>query len=106
MSKNFSFHGLVLMVVLTITLAFTPAVFAQVNWKMTHKMPPESAEGKAFQRFSDLVKEKKSGGKMMVKIFPAEQLGEKQKRPWKCWKTGRFRSTRRGKRTYRNMWMS
>ena len=38
-------------------------------------MPPESAEGKAFQRFSDLVKEK-SGGKMMVKIFPAEQLGK------------------------------
>jgi TRAP-type transport system periplasmic protein len=75
MSNRWSFHGLVLVVVLTMTLAFATAVFAQVNWKMTHKMPPESAEGKAFQRFADLVKEK-SGGKMIVKIFPAEQLGK------------------------------
>lgn len=73
MSKKCSF--LLLVLILILTMAFTPAVFAQVNWKMTHKMPPESAEGKAFQRFSDLVKEK-SGGKMMVKIFPAEQLGK------------------------------
>jgi len=75
MSKKCSFRGLMLMVLLTLTLAFATAVHAQVNWKMTHKMPPDSAEGLAFQKFADLVKEK-SGGKMIVKIFPVEQLGK------------------------------
>jgi tripartite ATP-independent transporter DctP family solute receptor len=66
---------LMLITVLAITLTFTTFAPAQVNWKMTHKMPPESAEGLAFQKFADLVKEK-SGGKMTVKVFPAEQLGK------------------------------
>ena len=75
MCKRFSSYGLMLAAILAITFVLGPTAFAQVNWKMTHKMPPESAEGKAFQRFADLVKEK-SGGKMTVKIFPAEQLGK------------------------------
>jgi TRAP-type transport system periplasmic protein len=75
MCRTFSSRCLMTMVVLILALTLTPAAFAQVNWKMTHKMPPESAEGKAFQKFADLVKEK-SGGKMIVKIFPAEQLGK------------------------------
>ena len=75
MSNRSSFYGLMVIVLLILTMTFATAVPAQVNWKMTHKMPPESAEGKAFQRFADLVKEK-SGGKMTVKIFPAEQLGK------------------------------
>ena len=75
MSNRSSFYGLMLMVLLILTMTFATAVPAQVNWKMTHKMPPDSAEGKAFQRFADLVKEK-SAGKMTVKIFPAEQLGK------------------------------
>ena len=69
------FFGSIAVAVLVVALTLPSAVLAQVNWKMTHKMPPESAEGKAFQRFADLVKEK-SGGKMTVKIFPAEQLGK------------------------------
>ena len=48
---------------------------AKVNWKMATKMPPESPEGKAFQKFADLVKEK-SGGVMVIDVFPAEQLGK------------------------------
>jgi tripartite ATP-independent transporter DctP family solute receptor len=75
MSRRFSHPGLTFFAVLTLILAFAMAAPAQVNWKLTHKMPPESAEGKAFQRFADIVKEK-SGGKMTVKIFPAEQLGK------------------------------
>ena len=75
MSRRFSHPGLTFFAVLTLILAFSMAAPAQVNWKLTHKMPPESAEGKAFQRFADIVKEK-SGGKMTVKIFPAEQLGK------------------------------
>ena len=46
-----------------------------VTWKMATKMPPESPEGKAFQKFADLVKEK-SNGTMVIDIFPAEQLGK------------------------------
>jgi TRAP-type transport system periplasmic protein len=75
MSKKLSIYGLVSIMVFVTLFALTPVASAQVSWKMTHKMPPDSAEGKAFQRFSDLVKEK-SGGKMTVKIFPAEQLGK------------------------------
>jgi tripartite ATP-independent transporter DctP family solute receptor len=75
MSNRSSFYGLMLIVLLILTMTFATAVPAQVNWKMTHKMPPESAEGLAFQKFADLVKEK-SGGKMIVKTFPAEQLGK------------------------------
>ena len=75
MSRRSFFDGVVAIVALAAAFALVPPVFAQVNWKMTHKMPPESAEGKAFQRFADLVKEK-SGGKMIVKIFPAEQWGK------------------------------
>lgn len=48
---------------------------AKVSWKMATKMPPESPEGKAFQKFADLVKEK-SGGMMVIDVFPAEQLGK------------------------------
>jgi len=46
-----------------------------VVWKMSTKMPPTSPEGKAFQKFADLVKEK-SQGAMEIKVFPAEQLGK------------------------------
>ena len=51
------------------------AAAAQVSWKMATKMPPESPEGKAFQKFADLVKEK-SNGMMVIDVFPAEQLGK------------------------------
>ena len=75
MSHKMLIFGLVGIVGLTMIFGNTLVASAQVNWKMTHKMPPESAEGLAFQRFADLVKEK-SGGKMIVKTFPAEQLGK------------------------------
>ena len=51
------------------------ATAANVTWKMATKMPPESPEGKAFQKFADLVKEK-SNGRMVIDVFPAEQLGK------------------------------
>ena len=48
---------------------------AEVEWRMAHKMPPDSSEGKVFQHFADLVKEH-SGGEMSVKMYPNEQLGK------------------------------
>lgn len=38
------------------------------------KMPDETVEGQAFNYFADLVKEK-TDGKVIVNVFPAEQLG-------------------------------
>ena len=49
--------------------------FADVTWRMAHKMPPDSPEGKVFQKFADLVDEY-SSGKMTIKMFPNEQLGK------------------------------
>ena len=51
------------------------ALAADVTWRMAHKMPPDSPEGKVFQKFADLVDEY-SNGKMMIKMFPNEQLGK------------------------------
>lgn len=48
---------------------------AEVIWRMATKQPPESNEGKAFQRFADKVAEL-SNGRMEVKVFPNEQLGK------------------------------
>src|SRR5699024_11166142 len=45
-----------------------------IELKLGTKMPDDSEEGKAFQHFADLVKEK-SDGELVVKVFPAEQLG-------------------------------
>ncbi len=53
----------------------SPSLAATVTWKMATKMPPTSPEGKAFQRFADLVKSK-SNGSMVISVFPAEQLGK------------------------------
>ncbi len=61
-----SLLGLVLM---------TNVAFAEVTWRMAHKMPPDSPEGQVFQKFSDLV-DKYSSGQMKVKMFPNEQLGK------------------------------
>ena len=33
------------------------ALAADVTWRMAHKMPPDSPEGKVFQKFADLVDE-------------------------------------------------
>ncbi len=48
---------------------------AEVTWRMATKQPPDSNEGKAFQRFADKVGEF-SNGRMEVKVFPNEQLGK------------------------------
>ena len=60
--------------ILSYVLASTPA-WAGVEWRMAHKMPPDSSEGKVFQRFADLVDEY-SGGEMKLKMYPNEQLGK------------------------------
>lgn len=47
---------------------------APVVLKLGTKMPPENPEGKGFQKFADLAKEK-SGGSLIVEVYPSEQLG-------------------------------
>ena len=51
------------------------AMAADVTWRMAHKMPPDSPEGKVYQKFADLVDDY-SNGKMKIKMFPNEQLGK------------------------------
>ncbi len=66
------------MAVLALALVLVPSTYsnaADVVWRMATKQPPESNEGKAFQRFADKVKEF-SKGRMEVKVFPNEQLGK------------------------------
>lgn len=46
-----------------------------IELKLGTKMSAESLEGKAFEHFADLVKEK-SNGEIVVKVYPAEQLGK------------------------------
>ena len=75
MLRRFLSHGVIMMIVMIATLTLAANVCAQVNWKMATKMPPTSPEGKAFQMFADLVKSK-SNGKMVISVFPAEQLGK------------------------------
>ena len=48
---------------------------AAEEWRMAHKMPPDSPEGMVFQKFADLVDEY-SGGEMKIKLYPNEQLGK------------------------------
>lgn len=50
-------------------------VQAAEEWRMAHKMPPDSPEGKVFQRFADLT-EQYSNGKFKIKMYPNEQLGK------------------------------
>ncbi|WP_085990938.1 TRAP transporter substrate-binding protein [Oceanobacillus senegalensis] len=46
-----------------------------IELKLGTKMPNESSEGEAFNRFAEIVEEK-SGGELIVNVFPAEQLGK------------------------------
>jgi TRAP-type C4-dicarboxylate transport system substrate-binding protein len=45
------------------------------SWRMAHKMPPDSVEGKLFQAFADKVAEK-TAGEIEVRVYPNEQLGK------------------------------
>jgi len=52
-----------------------PGAAAAEEWRLAHKMPPDSPEGLVFQRFADLAEEY-SGGEMTIKVYPNEQLGK------------------------------
>lgn len=55
-------------------LVATSTFAAADTWRMSHKMPPESIEGRLFQLFADKVEEK-TGGDIAVEVYPSEQLG-------------------------------
>ncbi|MGD1876136.1 MAG: TRAP transporter substrate-binding protein [Kiloniellaceae bacterium] len=59
---------------LTAGLLLTGSATAE-EWRMAHKMPPDSPEGKVFQKFADLAGEY-SGGDLTIKVYPNEQLGK------------------------------
>lgn len=61
--------------VLCLGLSLGASAATAETWRMAHKMPPESVEGKLFQAFADKVAEK-TGGEIDVKVFPNEQLGK------------------------------
>lgn len=56
-------------------LPFTAGPASAQTWRLTHKMPADSPEGKVHQRFSDLVSQY-SNGKLKIAVFPNEQLGK------------------------------
>lgn len=45
------------------------------TWRMAHKMPADSVEGKIFQAVADRIAEKTGGG-IKVEVYPNEQLGK------------------------------
>jgi TRAP-type C4-dicarboxylate transport system substrate-binding protein len=45
------------------------------TWRMAHKMPADSVEGKIFQAVADRIAEK-TGGDITVEVYPNEQLGK------------------------------
>ncbi len=65
----------------TSTLSFVAACLllggaaAAETWRMAHKQPPESVEGRLFQAFADKIEEK-TEGEITVEVYPAEQLGK------------------------------
>ena len=56
-------------------MAMVTGAFASENWRMAHKMPPDSPEGMVFQKFADLVEEH-SNGELTITVYPNEQLGK------------------------------
>ncbi len=63
-----------MMVGAVVALALGGAASAE-EWRMAHKMPPDSPEGKVFQQFADLV-DQYSEGELEIKVYPNEQLGK------------------------------
>ncbi|MCT9000016.1 TRAP transporter substrate-binding protein [Chelativorans intermedius] len=45
------------------------------TWRMAHKMPADSVEGRVFQAFADRIAEKTDGA-ITVQVYPNEQLGK------------------------------
>ena len=56
-------------------LPLTVSSASAQTWRLTHKMPADSPEGKVHQRFADLVNQY-TNGKLKVAVFPNEQLGK------------------------------
>lgn len=75
MKRKTIFAGFCFMAVLASQWISGPALASDINWKMSLRVTLTSPEGKAHQKFADLVKEK-SNGKMTITIYPAEQLGK------------------------------
>ena len=61
----------------TVALFTSAAGLAEAadTWRLSSQMPPDSFEGKAYTKFSELA-EQHSGGKLDVRVFPSSQLGK------------------------------
>lgn len=71
----FMLMGLCLLLVVSACSDNGEAAGDVIELKLGTKMPEDTAEGQTFQHFADLVKEK-SDGSLVVKVYPAEQLGK------------------------------
>jgi TRAP-type C4-dicarboxylate transport system substrate-binding protein len=58
-----------------LALALGAGAAGAETWKMATKQPADGPEGKVFQYFADQAA-KHSGGKIVVQVFPNEQLGK------------------------------
>lgn len=78
MKKKQFVHSVVsLVVVLTLVMLLPGAAAAKKVFKLGHPMTPTSSEGRALERFAELVKEK-SNGEIEVQVFHSGQLGKTQ----------------------------
>lgn len=66
---------MVLMAVMVASLGSITVAQAETTWRLAHKMPPESPEGKVYEYFAQRVKEH-SGGDLIIQVYPSEQLGK------------------------------
>ncbi|WP_372421873.1 TRAP transporter substrate-binding protein [Salinarimonas chemoclinalis] len=67
-------NTLVLALVATTALVAAGAAQAE-TWRMAHKMPADSIEGRIFQAVADRIGEK-TDGEITVEVYPNEQLGK------------------------------
>jgi tripartite ATP-independent transporter DctP family solute receptor len=68
-------YGTLIRIVLVVAFCIIPVTgWCATEWKLAHKMSPDSIEGKAYQLFADQVA-KLSNGKMKVTVYHSEQLG-------------------------------
>jgi len=68
----------IMVIVLAVVISFPLIGFGEKNFielSLGTKMPPDSIEGVAYQKFADLVEEK-SNGELIVIVYPSEQLGD------------------------------
>ncbi len=69
-------HSLSLLLAMPLLFLGAAAATAE-TWRLAHQMPPDSPEGRVWQRFADLAGDY-TKGEVTMRIFPSSQLGKPQ----------------------------